>query len=139
MIRTLIVDDSATIRLFLKGLLDREPDIEVVGMAVNGKEGVEKACSLRPDISTMDLVMPDMDGVEATSQIMGTAPTPIIVITAHANTADLTPVFEAIKAGALEVLPKPSDSLDWQDGEWSAILVERIRALAKIEVTKDEE
>jgi two-component system, chemotaxis family, protein-glutamate methylesterase/glutaminase len=139
MIRTLIVDDSATIRLFLKGLLDREPDIEVVGMAVNGKEGVEKACSLRPDIITMDLVMPDMDGVEATSQIMGTAPTPIIVITAHANTADLTPVFEAIKAGALEVLPKPSDSLDWQDGEWSAILVERIRALAKIEVTKDEE
>ena len=139
MIRVLIVDDSATIRLFLQDLLDGEDDIEVVGMAVNGQEGVELALSLSPDIITMDLVMPVMDGVEATRQIMASTPIPILVITAHAETVALTPVFEAIKAGALEVLPKPSDSLDWQDGSWSDILLERIRALAGIEVTRDDE
>ncbi len=107
MIRVLIVEDSPTARLLLTKLLSSDPDIEVVGTANDGLEGVARALELRPDLITMDIRMPRLDGFEATRRIMEQVPTPIVVISASVDAADLAITFNAIQAGALEVLAKP--------------------------------
>ena len=81
MIRVLIVEDSATTRELIKAVLTSEPDIEVIGEATDGVEGVAMAAQLRPDVITMDVNMPRMDGCEATRLIMMSRPTPIVVLT----------------------------------------------------------
>jgi NarL family two-component system response regulator LiaR len=105
-IRVLIVDDHAIVRKGLTVLLATEPDIKVVGEAQDGQEAVEKAASLKPDVALMDLVMPRMDGIEATRRITEAHPkTKILVLTSFA--AD-DKVFPAVKAGALGYLLKDS-------------------------------
>ena len=105
-IRVLIADDHHIVRKGLKVLLGTEKDMQVVGEAENGAEAVDKAASLKPDVILMDIVMPEMDGIEATRKI--TAETPgsrILVLTSFA--AD-DKVFPAVKAGALGYLLKDS-------------------------------
>ena len=105
-IRLLIVDDHEIVRKGLTVLLSTEKDIEVVGEARNGSEAVAKCASLEPDVVLMDLVMPEMDGIEATGRITDTHPdTKILVLTSFA--AD-DKVFPAVKAGALGYLLKDS-------------------------------
>jgi NarL family two-component system response regulator LiaR len=105
-IRVLIVDDHAIVRKGISALLSTEPDIEVLGEAMNGAEGVEKAEALKPDVVLMDMVMPKMDGIEATRRITSMAGGPrVLVLTSFA--AD-DKVFPAIKAGALGYLLKDS-------------------------------
>jgi len=105
-IRVLIVDDHAIVRKGISALLSTEADIEVLGEAANGAEGVEKAEALRPDVVLMDMVMPRMDGIEATRRITAMADGPrVLVLTSFA--AD-DKVFPAIKAGALGYLLKDS-------------------------------
>jgi NarL family two-component system response regulator LiaR len=105
-IRILLVDDHAIVRKGIRALLATEPDIEVVAEAADGKEAVQKAKELLPDVILMDLVMPHMDGIEATRQIAAGVPGPrILVLTSFA--AD-DKVFPAIKAGALGYLLKDS-------------------------------
>ena len=117
MLRVLVVEDSQTVRELLVTLLEQDPDIRVVGQAANGAEAVEMTAELEPDVITMDVVMPDMDGLEATRRIMGERPTPIIFVTAHADSPEFVVVFEAMKAGALEVLGKPANF----DGGWGLV------------------
>jgi NarL family two-component system response regulator LiaR len=103
-IRILITDDHAIVRKGLRALLATEPDIEVVGEASNGEEAVARSRSLQPDVVLMDLVMPKMDGIEATRRITGQMPAVrVLVLTSFA--AD-EKVFPAIKAGALGYLLK---------------------------------
>jgi NarL family two-component system response regulator LiaR len=105
-IRVLIADDHVIVRKGIRALLSVKPDIEVVGEASDGAETVAQAQALRPDVILMDLVMPDMDGIEATRQIVGQQPgVRILVLTSFA--AD-DKVFPAIKAGALGYLLKDS-------------------------------
>ncbi len=105
-IRVLIVDDHAIVRKGISALLSTEADIEVLGEAANGAEGVEKAEALRPDVVLMDMVMPRMDGIEATRRITAMTGGPrVLVLTSFA--AD-DKVFPAIKAGALGYLLKDS-------------------------------
>ena len=105
-IRVLIVDDHAIVRKGLTVLLATEPDIKVVGEAQDGLEAVEKAASLKPDVTLMDLVMPRMDGIEATRKITEAHPKiKVLVLTSFA--AD-DKVFPAVKAGALGYLLKDS-------------------------------
>jgi NarL family two-component system response regulator LiaR len=105
-IRVLVADDHAIVRKGIRALLATEPDIEVVGEAENGREAVTEAESLRPDVILMDLVMPEMDGIEAIRRITAHQPEArILVLTSFA--AD-DKVFPAIKAGALGYLLKDS-------------------------------
>ena len=128
MLRVLVVEDSQTVRELLVALLEADPGIEVVGQAANGAEGVAMTMALKPDLILMDVVMPDMDGLEATRRIMGERPTPIIFVTAHADSPELGVVFEAMKAGALEVVGKPADI----DTEWGRELGNKIKILADV-------
>jgi len=105
-IRLLIADDHTIVRKGLKVLLATEPDMQVVGEADNGVEAVEKASALKPDVILMDLVMPKMDGIEATRTITASLPgARVLVLTSFA--AD-DKVFPAVKAGALGYLLKDS-------------------------------
>jgi len=105
-IRLLIADDHTIVRKGLKVLLATEPDMQVVGEADNGVEAIEKASALKPDVILMDLVMPKMDGIEATRTITASLPgARILVLTSFA--AD-DKVFPAVKAGALGYLLKDS-------------------------------
>jgi len=105
-IRLLITDDHSIVRKGIKALVATEKDMQVVGEAENGTDAVAKAASLRPDVVLMDLVMPEMDGIEATRRITEEQPgTKILVLTSFA--AD-DKVFPAVKAGALGYLLKDS-------------------------------
>ncbi|MCL7454344.1 MAG: response regulator transcription factor [Anaerolineae bacterium] len=109
-IRILIADDHAILRKGIRALLSTEPDLEVVGETANGLETVAQAAALQPDVILMDLVMPEMDGIEATRRIAAEQPgTRILVLTSFA--AD-DKVFPAIKAGALGYILKDSGPVE---------------------------
>jgi DNA-binding NarL/FixJ family response regulator len=109
-IRVLLVDDHPVVRSGLAGLLGGEPDIEVVGEASDGREGVERAVELVPDVVLMDLRMPEMDGVEATALIAATGGPRVLVLTTYDTDTD---ILRAVEAGATGYLLKdtPRDEL----------------------------
>lgn len=112
--RVLIVDDSSFMRMAIRGVLSKEPSIEIVGTAADGMEGVEKAIALRPDVITMDVEMPRMDGIAALRQIMAKAPTRVIMVSTLTNEGAKS-TFEALDAGAIDYIPKNvTDSVDAQ-------------------------
>lgn len=125
-IRVLIADDSSLARGLLRAILEDQADIEVVGEARHGQEAVEMTQELRPDIVTMDLNMPVMDGMRAISTIMHQKAVPILVVS---NESDAEKAYEALQLGALEVIPKPDYT-----PEQAADFVEKIRLLAGVPV-----
>ncbi len=127
-IRVLIVDDSLSVRAVLRRFLSRAPDIEVAGEAEDGAAAVEAAALLRPDVILMDLQMPVVDGYTAIERIMAGRPTPIVVLSSLVNRDAMTAGFEAIRRGALEVLPKPEDPAGWE--QLAAGLPAMVRELA---------
>jgi two-component system chemotaxis response regulator CheB len=108
-IRVLIADDSPTMVKMYTALLASAPDIEVIGTAKDGTEAVELARHLHPDVITLDVRMPRMDGIEASARIMSEAPSRILVIS---GAVDAEMSFRALQAGALEVMPKPRPGLE---------------------------
>ncbi len=131
-IGVLIVDDSATVRAVLRRLVAAAPDMHVVGEAADGAQGIEEAVRLAPSVVLMDLEMPVMDGFQATETIMARRPTPILVITSRANRSHVQTAFEAIRRGAVEVLPKPEDTAGWE--VMASALPAAIRAAAQARV-----
>lgn len=129
-IRVLVVEDSPTARSLLVTLLGQHSDIQVVGTALDGVEAVRRAAELRPDLITMDIHLPRLNGLEATRMILRTAPTPIVIVTADFNRADMDLSFEAIRAGALSVIRKPTLG----DGESCAQLLQAVRLMADVPV-----
>ncbi len=107
MLRVLVAEDSATARLLIVSLLSSDPDISVVGQARNGEEAVALAAELHPDVITMDIQMPVMDGLEATRKIVAASGTPVIMVSSL-DPADVTKSMLAFNAGALAVLAKPA-------------------------------
>src|SRR4030081_483530 len=109
-IRVLIVDDHGIVREGLRAYLELEPDIQVVGEARDGQEGVRRAQELLPDVVLMDLVMPTMDGVDATSRIKQHRPeTHVIILTSFLDDERVVP---AIRAGATSYLLKDVAAAD---------------------------
>ena len=103
-VRVLVVDDSSFAREVITGLLSDDVEISVIGEAANGKEALERVKDLKPDLVTMDITMPVMDGLEAIEKIMAFHAVPILVVT---SSQDATIAFKAISKGALEVVAKP--------------------------------
>lgn len=102
----LIADDSPTVRVALTAILEVDPEITVVATAINGRQAVELAAQHQPDVITMDIDMPGLDGLQATKQIMRTAPRPIVIVSAHVDDAVQTSL-DALRTGAVAVLGKP--------------------------------
>src|SRR5437660_10076722 len=105
--RVLIVEDSLTVRQRLVAILRSDPDIELVGEAGDGKQAIELCRQHRPDMITMDIVLPVMSGLAATEYIMAHFPTPILVVSASINRGDLFEIYDALASGAVDVLDKP--------------------------------
>ena len=126
----MVVEDSPTVRMLLVYLLGENSDIEVIGQASDGLQAVEMASRLRPDLITMDVNMPNMDGLEATRRIMAQTPTAILLVTSHAVSQEVKAAFEALKAGALDVMPKPVGLGGEEDDDWERGLVEKVKSLA---------
>ena len=111
MIRVLIVDDSITQREILKRLVNGDGAFTVIAEARNGREAIAKVLEHSPDVVLMDIHMPDMDGIEATRQIMQQCPVPIVVASATLRKQDVNLALQAIEAGAVSVISKPEGAV----------------------------
>ena len=136
MIHVLVADDSATVREYLIFLLGQDPELQVVGAACNGLEAVEQAERLRPDVILMDVHMPRMNGYEATRQIMGRVPMPIVMVSASLSRDEVAMTFEALKAGALMVVEKPGGPDHPNHAETARRLVEAVKLMAEVKVVR---
>ena len=110
-IRVLIVDDSAFMRKVLETILVTDENVQVVGHAKDGREAVRLSESLKPDVITMDINMPVMDGLQATAEIMTTNPRPIVVVSSESRQGAAS-TLRALELGAIEFVAKPSSGID---------------------------
>ncbi|MFG1604491.1 chemotaxis-specific protein-glutamate methyltransferase CheB [Actinoplanes sp. NPDC049265] len=131
MIRVLVVEDSATMRHHLRSALAADPELVVVGEAVDGGQAVEMCGRLRPDVVTMDMMLPTMSGLGATEHIMADYPTPILVVSS-ADRQELFSTYNALAAGAVDVLEKPRG--DASDVGWERRLCQAVRLVSRIRV-----
>jgi two-component system chemotaxis response regulator CheB len=131
MIRVLVVEDSLTVRQHLIEILSRAPELEVVGQAADGRRAVELTLAIRPDVITLDLVLPDMNGLAATEQIMARVPTPILIVSASFNRGAMFDTYKALAAGAVDVLDKPRNG---DDADWEQRFVAAVRMVSRIKV-----
>jgi two-component system, chemotaxis family, protein-glutamate methylesterase/glutaminase len=130
--RVLVVEDSLTVRKRLLEVLAADPDIEIVGEADDGKSGIELCQRLRPDVVTLDMMLPLMNGLAATEFIMAYCPTPILIVSASTNRGELFKTYEALAAGALDVLDKPLGNELGDD--WERRLVSTVKLVSRIKV-----
>jgi two-component system chemotaxis response regulator CheB len=135
-IRVLIVEDSPVVREFLVHILKSDPGIQVVGTAHDGEEALEAVQRSRPDVITMDIHMPKMDGLEATRRIMETEPTPIVIVSGSADPQEVATTFRAIEAGALAVLPRPRGIGHPAHEATAAELVQTVKLMSEVKVVR---
>lgn len=130
--RVLVVEDSLTVRKRIVEVLAADPGLEVVGEADDGKRGIELCQSLRPDVVTLDMMLPTMSGLAATEFIMAYCPTPILIVSASTNRGELFKTYEALAAGALDVLDKPQGNEP--NDTWERKLVSTVKLIARVKV-----
>jgi two-component system chemotaxis response regulator CheB len=133
-LRILVVDDSVLVRRLLRELLEGEPDVQVVGEAADGREALAMVPELRPDLITLDVRMPVMDGVETTRQIMAYHPTPILILTTSLSSYDVDITFQMLGAGALDVMEKPPLGDPAAVERSRLALLRKLRLLARVKV-----
>lgn len=134
-IRVLVVDDSAFMRKVISDILNSDPEIEVVGTAKDGVEAVELVQKLQPDVVTMDVEMPRMNGLEAVRKIMEIRPTPIVMLSALTREGSKI-TFEALEAGAVDFIPKPSGSISLDIRKIGEEIIKKVKHAAKAKVVK---
>ncbi len=139
-LRALVVEDSLTIRKYLVGVLQAS-GVEVVGEAIDGSQALELCQALRPDVVTMDMILPEMSGLAATEQIMAFCPTPILIVSASVNRGELFQTYDALAAGAVDVFDKvntgrseASSSGKKEQQDWESRFVAAVRMAARIKV-----
>lgn len=125
-VRVLVVDDSALMRKLIPMILERDPDIEVVGTAMDGAFALRKIAELQPDIVTLDLEMPRMDGLETLRMIMKGAPLPVIVFSTHSKEGAYS-TFKALALGAIDFVAKPRNAAAGNLEPVARQLVEKIK------------
>ena len=131
-IRVLVIEDSLTVRKRLVEALSADPEIEIVAEAADGKEGIELCDRLRPDVVTCDMMMPVMTGVAAVEYIMAYCPTPVLIVSASTNRGELFRTYDALAAGAIDVLEKPRANEPAQ--EWDQRFRSTVRLVSRIKV-----
>ena len=136
MIRILIVDDSKIEAALLKHIIEPELDMIVIGIANNGQEAIDSTERLKPDLITMDIQMPVMDGLEATRIIMSQYPTPIVVISSAVSSDSIEGTFPILDAGALMAIAKPYNVLAPSFAESRKYIIDTLRSMAEVNVIK---
>jgi two-component system chemotaxis response regulator CheB len=131
-IRVLVVDDSLTVRKRIVDVLSGDRDLEVVGEGEDGRQAIELCERLRPDVVTLDMMMPVMTGLAAAEYIMAYCPTPILIVSASTNRGELFRTYDALAAGAIDVLDKPGGSQP-SDG-WEERLRRTVKLVSRIKV-----
>ena len=133
-VRVIVADDSAVAREMLVQILSSDPQIEVVGAATDGQEAIDLVAALGPDLVTMDIHMPRVDGLQAIEHIMAFMPVPVLVVSSSVYGEGVGRAFDALDAGALEVMRKP-EPRDWADlTAIAADIIARVRLLSRVPV-----
>jgi two-component system chemotaxis response regulator CheB len=132
-LRVLVAEDSLTVRRHLCEVLSADPGFEVVGEAADGKRAIELCTALRPDVVTLDMMMPVMTGLAAVEYLMAYCPTPILIVSASTNRGELFRTYEALAAGAVDVLEKPAGAPDGDAG-WAERFRATVRLVARVRV-----
>ena len=133
-IRVLLVEDSRISLTILKRILNSSPEIEVVGEARTGLEALPLIPEIDPDVICTDLHMPQMNGLELTSEVMASYPRPILVISASVQEDDPHNVFQLLEAGAVDIFPKPRAGMLAEDESFKQQLIEKIIVIAGVKV-----
>lgn len=132
----LIVEDSQVVRDFLTHIMESDPAIQIVGFAADGLTALEAVSSKRPDIITMDINMPKMNGLEATRQIMENYPTPIVIVSGSQDSAEVKTVFSAVDAGAVAIVSRPVGIGHPDFREQADQLVKLVKTMSEVKVIK---
>jgi two-component system chemotaxis response regulator CheB len=136
MIKVLVVEDSPVVREFLVHILGADPGIEIIGTANDGEQALAAVARKRPDVITMDIHMPRLDGLEATRRIMETHPTPIVIVSGSTDPREIASTFRAMEAGAVAVLRRPA-GIGHPDHEATAgELVQTVKLMSEVKVVK---
>ena len=136
MIKVLIVDDSRVAQAFLAHILTSDPAIHVVGFANDGAEALAAVKAIRPDVVTMDIQMPRVDGFQATRAILESTPVPIVIVSASAHAQDSGAVFRALQAGALAVVLRPPGIGHRLHAAAARELIQTVKTMSEIKVVK---
>jgi two-component system, chemotaxis family, protein-glutamate methylesterase/glutaminase len=131
-IRVLVVEDSLTVRRRLCDVIATDSALQVVGEARDGKQAIESCHAHRPDVVTMDMMLPVMSGLSATEYIMAHCPTPILIVSSSTNRGELFKTYEALAAGAVDVLEKPQGTE--ADGVWERRFIASVKLVSRIRV-----
>ncbi len=132
--RVLIAEDSPTVRRLLESIVSSDPALSVVGVAADGFEAVGLAEKLKPDVVTMDVQMPNLDGFSATRQIMQRSPVPVVIVSGHVDVRETRASFQALGAGAVALLPKPPAPTSPEFERARVHFVETLKAMAEVKV-----
>ncbi|PYU67129.1 MAG: chemotaxis response regulator protein-glutamate methylesterase [Acidobacteria bacterium] len=133
--RVLVVDDSTFMRKVLEGIFNADEQLQVVGNAKDGREAVALAESLKPDVITMDINMPHVDGLQATAEIMTTNPRPIVIVSSESREGAAS-TLRALELGAIEFVAKPSSGIDLDMQSVKEDLLRKVRMAAKVRVVR---
>ena len=133
-VKVLVVDDSALMRKLIPQMIERDPSIHVVGTALDGEFALEKIPELKPDVVTLDLDMPRMDGMETLRKIMRRHPLPVIVVSAHSKDGAMA-TFKALSFGAIDFISKPQDPTSHME-QIADELIAKIKAAAKGQIVQ---
>src|SRR5882757_7822829 len=133
--RVLVVDDSTFMRKVLERIFNADEQLQVVGNAKDGREAVALAESLKPDVMTMDINMPHMDGLQATAEIMTTNPRPIVVVSSESREG-ANGALKALELGAIEFVAKPNSAIDLDMQSIREDLLRKVKMAAKVRVVR---